>query len=69
MIFTLIQLTNQTKDIFHLKFPIFKLQDSWQLEILSKLSLFELDSKAALARWIDYRTDHSMKALINKYQL
>ena len=51
MFFTLIQLTNQTKDIFHLKFPFSKFQDSWQMEILPKLSLFEVDSKAALARF------------------
>ena len=33
----------------YVKCPISILQNSWRLEILSKLPLFELDSKAALA--------------------
>ena len=34
-----------------LQFPIFKLQDSWRLKILTNLSLFELDSKVALTHF------------------
>ena len=36
--------------ILYVKCPISILQNSWRLEILSKFPLFELDSKAALAR-------------------
>ena len=36
--------------ILYVKCPISILQNSWRLMILSKLPLFELDSKAALAR-------------------
>ena len=35
--------------ISHFKFS--KFQNSWQLEIKSKLPFFELDSKVALTRW------------------
>ena len=75
MVFTLFQLTNNTKDIFYLLFPIFKIpkfQNSWQLEILSKLPLFELDSKVALTHWdflwlfqtkYTYRHSHPRKKL------
>ena len=37
--------------IIYVKCPISILQNSWRLEILSELPLFELDSKAALARF------------------
>ena len=36
--------------VLYVKCPISILQNSWQLKILWKLPLFELDSKAALAR-------------------
>ena len=38
--------------VFYVKCPISILQNSWQLKILWKLPLFELDSKAALARYL-----------------
>ena len=37
--------------IIYVKCPISILQNSWQLEILSELPLFELDSKVALTRY------------------
>ena len=84
IVFTLYQLTNQTKDIskdiqndfqstnskvhyrlfLYVKYRIsriqfFKFQDSWRLEILSKLSLFGLDSKVALTCTQLFSTDFS----------
>ena len=41
-------LKSKIKVLSKIKFPIPK--DSYQLEILSKFSLFDLDSEAALAR-------------------
>ena len=38
--------------------PLSILQNSWSLEILSKLPLFELDSKAALACWLQFWNPH-----------
>ena len=51
LIFPLFQLTNQTKVIFHLQFPSFKVPRLLTAGDPLKISLFELDSKVALTRF------------------
>ena len=48
------------------KFQFSKFQDSWQLEILSKISLFELDSEVLLLVLIEFFNFNSSKKDFNK---
>ena len=65
MFFNLSQLTNQTKDIFRLKFPIFKILRLLMIGDPVKLSLFELDSEAALARFTLFLLKPSLTVIQN----